>query len=220
MTATLDPMVRASWAAAMTPLEGCVPWLYCDVRGLVTTGIGNLIDPIGAALPLPWLDASGSPASLAAVRDEWTRVKSLGGGLEFHHYRGELHLDDAAIAELVGSRLDADVTILLHAFPAFASFPAPAQAAICSMAWAMGAGFPASWPRLSGFVSNRDWTGAAGDCAINAVGNPGVVPRNLVQRALFLSAADPSLTLADAAKAAGIVAGPTGEAAMAALRAL
>lgn len=49
--------------------------MYLDVRGLVTTGIGNLIDPKEVALPLPWLK-EGEPATADEISAEWDFVKS------------------------------------------------------------------------------------------------------------------------------------------------
>lgn len=36
------------------PLEGEVSSMYCDVLGLITVGVGCLIDPVSMALPLAW----------------------------------------------------------------------------------------------------------------------------------------------------------------------
>src|SRR5580704_1499007 len=35
--------------------EGRVGWMYLDVKGLVTIGVGNLIDPLPAAVGLPFV---------------------------------------------------------------------------------------------------------------------------------------------------------------------
>jgi GH24 family phage-related lysozyme (muramidase) len=56
--------------------EGHCTFLYCDVKGLVTTGRGNLVDPMSLALPLPW-QIDGSPATEAQVVDAWRPSKRV-----------------------------------------------------------------------------------------------------------------------------------------------
>jgi GH24 family phage-related lysozyme (muramidase) len=186
------PEVRAGFPAFTARFEGRIAWMYCDIKGLVTTGVGNLIDPIGLAIGLPWLRPDGSRASEDEIRAEWARVKAMGGGLVASRYRSDtgLHLDDDAIDALVLSHLDGDAQVLAVTFPDFPTFPGQAQTAILSMSWAMGAGFPARWPLFSAAVRARDWARCAATCAINAKGNPGVAPRNDADRQLFLQAAD------------------------------
>lgn len=57
------------------------------------------------------------------------------------------------------------------------------------MAWAMGPGFPARWPHWSASATALDWRACAANCEIRWTDNPGVRPRDWVQRALFLEAA-------------------------------
>ena len=188
------PEVRAGFRDFTAQFEGVVPYAYCDVKGLVTVAVGNLIDPMGAALHLPWLRADGTAADLSDITADWHRVKALGPGHIYTHYHSPtgLHLSDEAMDDLVMSRLDADAVILVKAFPDFPSFPAPAQTAILSMAWAMGPGFPSTWPHFSASVRARDWAACAANCAINSAHNAGVIPRNKADAALFLQAAAPA----------------------------
>src|SRR5207244_2818316 len=61
--------IRDGFLAFSRPLEGRVPWMYLDIKGLVKTGVGNLIDPVGLALKLPFVHkADGSPASEVEIR--------------------------------------------------------------------------------------------------------------------------------------------------------
>ena len=59
-------------------LEGNVTWMYLDVKGLVTTGKGNLIDPVGNALQLEfeYRSTPGIIADAAAVKKEWNYIKT------------------------------------------------------------------------------------------------------------------------------------------------
>lgn len=185
------PEVAAGFRDFTARFEGVVPYMYQDVKGLVTCGIGNLIDPMPAALPLPWLRPDGSRATRSEIVAEWRRVKAMPRALVYTRYHAPsgLHLDDDAIDGLVSTRLEADAAILVRYYPYFATFPAPAQTAILSMAWAMGAGFPKTWPRFSESVRAMDWLACAGTCAINSHGNVGVIPRNSANAALFREAA-------------------------------
>jgi GH24 family phage-related lysozyme (muramidase) len=45
---------QAAWQTFITGHEGNVAHMYLDTKGLVTIGIGNLIDPISLALTLPF----------------------------------------------------------------------------------------------------------------------------------------------------------------------
>lgn len=184
------PEVAAAFRDFTAQFEGVVPYMYQDVKGLVTTGIGNLIDPMRTALSLPWLHADGTPAKQAEIAAEWGRVKAMPKALVYTRYHSPtgLHLTDDAVNELVAKRLEADAAILVNLYPDFANYPAPAQTAILSMAWAMGAGFPKSWPRFSARVRACDWKACAANCAINATENAGVIPRNKANSALFLQA--------------------------------
>ena len=51
----VHPSVLADWGAWTAQFEGRVAWPYLDVKGLVTVGLGCLIDPVSAALPLPFI---------------------------------------------------------------------------------------------------------------------------------------------------------------------
>lgn len=48
--------VHKMWISFNQSLEGRLPYMYLDIRNLVTTGMGNLIDPRQAAESLPWYD--------------------------------------------------------------------------------------------------------------------------------------------------------------------
>lgn len=194
---TIHPDVVAGWRAFSEPLEGRYSYLYRDVRGLVTTGVGNLCDPVGLAISLPWQHPDGTPATADEIAADWHRVKALPAGMVAWRYAGSrpLVLSDEAIDSLVTSTLNANARILAAFFPDFATFPPPAQQALLSLAWACGAGSERpgvtspEWPRLQAAVRRRAWLEAADQCAIRSTRNAGVVPRNKANRALLLQAA-------------------------------
>lgn len=172
--------------------EGRCSWMYLDVKGLVTTGVGNLIDPMVAAIDLPWKKADGSLASTQEIRDEWTRIKSAQtysnrGGFFFKNM-AQLHLDNVDIDNLVRQRLMMNEVYLEKRYPNWENWPADAQMAIHSMSWAMGPAF--QFPKFDACLAAGDFTGAAAECSISTAGNPGVAPRNAANKQLLLNAAE------------------------------
>jgi hypothetical protein len=140
--------------------------MYADVKNLVTTGIGNLIDPISSALGLPWRHrGSGELASQDEIRDAWNTVKGRtdlnqrGGG----YYRGvtDLYLTPEAIKGLVMVRLQQNEDILRQGFPGYDSLPADAQLGLLSMAWAAGPYFYKTFPSFTRAVNSGDFATAA-----------------------------------------------------------
>ena len=176
------------------PLEGRVHSMYLDILGLVTTGVGNLIDTPEAAAQLPWKHADGRVATRVEVGDAWRELKSR-KDLAKMHWKfaaalNDLRLSDVDIDALVRSKLMANEAYIRgHYFPDWDNFPADAQLGCMSMAWAVGPGFPAKFGNFTNRVLAGDWHGAAACCTIREDGNPGVVPRNKANRVCFENAA-------------------------------
>jgi hypothetical protein len=167
--------------------------MYLDVFGLVTTGVGNLIDSPEAAKRLNWIARNGRPATNEEIEAEWHEVKAREPGLIASAYRTDrgLILSELTIDLMVARRLVANASILREEFSEWGSFPADAQLGILSLAWAVGAGFPRNgeWPKCTAAIRRRDWLTAAVESMIRTERNPGVVPRNRAQRVCFLNAA-------------------------------
>lgn len=183
------------------PFEGVVSFMYVDIKGLVTVGVGNLIDPVGLALDLPFefrdkpgIATPGKAASKAEIRAEWSKIKADQSlAQRGHRAAGKvatLELDDDGVAALIAQRLQANETTLKRtaAFKDFDAWPADAQLGVLSMAWAMGPGFGARFPKFSAACKRQDFAAAAQNCRIAEAGNPGVVPRNVADRQLFVNA--------------------------------
>lgn len=178
--------------------EGVVPFMYLDVKGLVTVGAGDLIDVaddpragLRMALGLPWMRADGAAAAPAEIVAEWEKVKAHRemaplGGLAFRGIT-TLHLEPTAIARLVLGKLTQNETWLAGRFAGYASWPADGQLAIHSMAWAVGPAF--RFPMFEAAVRRLDFMTAASECHIDELGNPGVAARNIANRSLWLNAA-------------------------------
>lgn len=162
----MHPSVAAAWLLFITPFEGSTDFMYLDMHKasdgtldpLVTTGIGDLIDPVEMALRLPWRHrADNRLATPEEIQEAWNTVKSrkdlapLGGG----HFRNvtDLYLAPEDVSSLVQSKLKSDETILRQEFPAYDVWPADAQLALLGMSWAMGPSFSHKFPRFTAAVN-------------------------------------------------------------------
>jgi hypothetical protein len=176
------------------PLEGTVEWMYLDIKGLVTVGVGNLLPSEGAAAALPFFhDGSPeSPATDAERRQGWNDVHARQELARVGHraFRTvcDLRLSIDGIRELVNSKLSSNENILAATFPQFSDWPADAQLALLSMAWALGPAFPASWPKFATACRALDFAGASIECRMQEAGNPGVIPRNNADQLLLQNA--------------------------------
>jgi GH24 family phage-related lysozyme (muramidase) len=176
------------------PLEGRSRHMYVDILGLVTTGVGNLCDPLPMALKMPWRRRDGSLASDIEIASDWERIKRNADDLKHRHYKHaapltNVRLDEQDIDKLIDTRLRENEAILRGTFDGWDEFCADAQLGILSMAWAMGAGFPQKFPSFTGAVRAGNWTEAAEQSRIRTAGNPGVIPRNVANKICFDNAA-------------------------------
>lgn len=169
------------------PLEGVVHWPYQDILGLVTVGIGCLIEPVGLALTVPWL---GHPDA-GVIRAEWAKVNAMAKGMHFAQYEhaSSLRLNDNGVEMLLAARAaDFEVTLRKY-FANWDTLPADAQLAIMGMAWACGAGFPRTFTNFTRAINARNFTVAAQCAKIREDGNPGIHPRNLAVQLCLANAA-------------------------------
>lgn len=183
--------VRAAFVDFSARFEGVVPWLYVDVKGLVTVGIGNLVDPIQMAMPLPFVRPDGSPADRAEIAAEWLRVKNYPNAAKLGHraveHVAQLRLTTGGVHDLVAGKLAQFDAQLTRRFRDFQAWPADAQLATLSMAWACGAAF--NFPRLVVALVGGDFSAATKLCHIDETGNHGLRPRNVANATLYRNAA-------------------------------
>lgn len=188
-----DSVVQA-FVAFSSPLEGVCKNLYADVKGLLTTGIGCLVDPVSLALPLPWLMPDGSPASQNEIAKQWRDLKAQPAMKDYPALSKTvlgattMRLTDAGVLALASQRLMANEKVLRTYLPNWDSMPADAQLACCSMAWALGAAFPHTFGNFRAAANAQNWTAAIAACEIQTNGNPGVVPRNAANRLCLANA--------------------------------
>ena len=186
--------VRDYFLTFTEPLEGRIHCMYLDIRGLVTTAVGNLVDNEEDACRLPWTKPDGTPATQAEIHAEWRLVKGMTDlarqGAAAASRVTELRLTDAAIDTLVLSRFDANTQILRRTYADWDSWPADAQLGCHSMLWS-GSFFPldSHWPRFNAAARARDWVTAADRSRIQDQNHRGVTDRNTANHRLFLNAA-------------------------------
>jgi len=190
------PSVQARFRAFNEPFEGSIPYMYLDVKGLVTVGVGNLIDPVELAIALPFRSkGSGLPASKELIAAEWRKLKADPTLAKKGHLAcaavTDLELNDDTIGALIAQRLMANDSLLKRqpSFQGFETWPADAQLGLLSMAWAMG---PAGFSRFHRFrtaCQKRDFKAAAAESKLDEAGNPGLIPRNRANLLLFSNAA-------------------------------
>lgn len=149
--------------------EGMTTWMYCDVRGFVTIGIGNLVKTPDAAAALPFHHlGNGSDATDEEKRASWAFVNdAFTKGKSAHYYRSltSLRLTEAFAIELAEQRLEEDflpgIKRLMHDFE---EYPLPARRALVDMAYNLGVGGLAHFHNMISACLERDWATAAKEC--------------------------------------------------------
>ncbi|MFF0737762.1 hypothetical protein ACFYVK_39885 [Streptomyces chartreusis] len=183
------------------PLEGREHFMYLDVKGLVSTGVGNLLDadsaenfgsnpnPLSDIYTLSWFDkTSRAAASRAEILTEYAQVKFSGTA---HASRPEkeaitrLRITDEEIDKLITRKLTSFEGTLRRRepFSSLDQWPTDGQLGLFSMAWALGPNF--RFPKFQAAAASEDWLTMARECRMTEAGNPGVIPRNVRNSLLF-----------------------------------
>jgi GH24 family phage-related lysozyme (muramidase) len=178
------PSVQSVWTTTTRRLEGLCYWLYLDSLGYITTGLGDLCDPIDMARALPWVRHDGMPASDDDVTTAWRTVDALRSdpkgqkqtsgpatkyGQAFAGYTS-IRLTDDGVAQTMLRQVAANETQLRRYFANYDTMPADGQMAINSMAWAMGSGFPVSFQHFTAAVNSEDWETAKAESPFRGSG--------------------------------------------------
>jgi len=194
----VKPSVLDFFVEFTAPLEGTVFSLYADVKNLITVGIGNLVDASPAISPwlpaigLPFVHPGGALATTTEITRAWLAVKgdpkSATHGWSYAAMipGNEIRMTAAGVAELVRGKLRANDASLLGRYPDWESYPADAQLAIHSLAWACGPAY--RFPALDAALKAREFDECAVHIKMNTAGNPGLVPRNANNRTLMMNA--------------------------------
>ncbi len=191
----MRPVVAERWLAFTEPLEGGVLCWYNDIRGLTTIAYGNLCNTPSEAAALPMVHPDGTFATTAEKLAGWQSVHddpgAARGGWRYAAKLTPLRLTREGMAMLAMRKLEANDRILLARLPEWESYPACAQMALHSLAWACGAN--AHFPRLFSAVAQRDFAAAAVEVHMNewtpeGMKNAGLVPRNECNKILLRNA--------------------------------
>lgn len=186
-------MTPEDYVADLRRWEGVVPHMYLDQKGLVTTGVGNLLATIEDALALPW-ERRGQPATREEVEFNYGAVQALPWGMAARRYvfPDGVTLTSEAIDELLVRRIEGFLDQLHRRMVDFPKFPDPAKRALMDMIFTLGAGGLFGTSKLHGFPNLvracrlMDWRSAADHCHRRA---PCREERNAWVRGLFLEAA-------------------------------
>jgi GH24 family phage-related lysozyme (muramidase) len=149
--------------------EGATTWLYCDVRGFVTVGIGNLVASSDAAKAYPfvhrdtnaWANDAEKIAGWQAIKDAFDSTKSAA----FYAGKCDLRLAMDYVKSLVSTRLANEfLPGLVRLCPQFATFPLPARRALVDMIFNLGVHGIAMFPHMLAACNAGDWMTAARQC--------------------------------------------------------
>ena len=148
--------VLSAWRLWNEKNEGWLPFMYTDdeapspafPNGIVTVGMGNALESVGAAVAAGFTNPDGTLADPATVAAQWQAVHDgPANSSSSAGYLTTIRLSDAAIQRLVDQTVSANEAAMRPFFPGWDSFPADGQAAIMSKAYAMGTGvFPRPSP--------------------------------------------------------------------------
>jgi len=149
--------------------EGTVPNMYLDRKGLVTIGIGFLIDPLPSNLPLI-RKADNKVASRAEIEIEYKTVRAA---KKLKGYSGRfgaittLKLTSESMKAIFDRKVDSFERQILHEFPDYGSWPEDAQIGLLSMVYALGiGGVVKKFKEFTAALKRKDFQTAAEQCHI------------------------------------------------------
>jgi GH24 family phage-related lysozyme (muramidase) len=172
--------------AKLKEFEGCVPWMYRDIAGKVTVGVGLMLPNEAAACELPFVMAAG-PANLEQIAAEFDRVDALAEGKPPAFYKSATspELPQRFIdAKLASTLAEYEATLRLK-FPIYDKLPDVVKMALLDMAYNLGpARLLTEYPLMLDAIGIGAWSQAAAESAREGIG----AARNAWVRQQFLSA--------------------------------
>ncbi len=192
----MHPSVAMALPGFLKQFEGKVNFMYLDKRGLVTIGVGHLIDPVGQALKLEFQYKGGGVASQGDIITDWNTVKASKelinkGGKAFDKVT-QLMLTDAGISQMIDQHAAAiESYIKTNAsarvyFSNFDRWPADAQLGFIGLAWGIIPIPQFGWHAFPKACQAEDWLTAAKECKISS---PLAAGRNEAHQLMFMNAA-------------------------------
>jgi GH24 family phage-related lysozyme (muramidase) len=168
MLGSLEEKLFLVLLADLDRWEGRYKHMYLDTKGLVTTGIGNLVKTAGAAAALPFvIIPRGTAASDEEKSAGWGAVKAMPPGLRARAYESacQLRLTDVAVNVLVRERLDGEFLPHIRGrLPAFDAFPTQAKQALVDIAYNCGTGGFDAFHNMLEAAEKQDWVSCSKRC--------------------------------------------------------
>jgi hypothetical protein len=200
----MKDVVRQAFVPLTVEFEGgYIDWMFPDILGLISTGFGLLLEPMGLAIGLPWRLPDGSLAGRDEIAAEWAKLNNFvdnhPGSEKWSWKKFESHttlrLGREGLYQAFQGKMNHCDEVLRAGFAEWDEWPANVQLAAMSMAWAVGPGFyspaagPRHFPKLTAALRARDWRTASVECFMpEEEKNPGIIPRNRANRLLFTNA--------------------------------
>ena len=150
--------------------ELSVSWMYKDSKGLVSTGIGFLINgSADQAIAIGgWVDkGSGMTATNQEIRDEWQMIKDRSGPCDWRTMEAltNLRLPRKVIDDHVIKLAQSNINWLKSHGHDWDAYPADGQLGLLSLAW-NGLG---KYPRCLEVIKNGNWFYAAGEATFKGI---------------------------------------------------
>ncbi len=161
--------------------EGRTTWMYKDIAGVVTCGIGHALFSALDAMVIEWDQPK------AQINADWIAVHDAPTGhiASWYEPLTRSRLSSKVVEELLSADMINVRTVIEIYFPDFNKFPSSAQEAIQDMAFNLGPHFPKDWPKFAACVLRHDWNGAADECVRRGISEA----RNKATQLLFQEAA-------------------------------
>ena len=152
--------------AKLKEFEGCVPWMYRDMVGKVTVGVGLMLPDAKAAEALPFVVGTRA-ATREEIAAEYTRVNAMAMGRASAFYKTptSLVLTPQTIDAKLSSVLAGFEADLRGQFPHYDALPDGIKMALLDMIYNLGpAGLFKGFPHLLEAIQTGAWQQAAEHC--------------------------------------------------------
>ena len=158
----------AAFVPDLIRFEGAVSWLYRDVAGFPTVGVGFLVHDVDHVCTFPFYTQGRVSTRDEIVRD-FHRVMALARDMPAARYRApnepRVELRDAEINVMTADKLAREyMPDIVRMFPAFEDFPFPAQQAVVDWIWNCGVSAMRNTEHLRPAIERQDWKAAAAAC--------------------------------------------------------
>jgi GH24 family phage-related lysozyme (muramidase) len=169
--------------------EGCFPFMYLDSKGLVTVGVGFLLDSADSAAAYSFLlNHAPQAASPDQIMAEWNHLKSQATPHLETYYQPftTMQMQQADIDAMLTQKVNIFEGVARKTFANWDDFPVPAQLALIDMIYNLGS--LSGFPMLVAYAKAQDWANCAAQCfriGPNA-------QRNQETKDRFLAAAQPT----------------------------